>query len=60
MVFEDQNARFVAGGLTKKMGGREPADASADDNQIVGFAGVDRLGSFVPESAVAEFVHGFK
>src|SRR6202795_1581953 len=60
MVFKNQDARLVARGLAEIVRGGESADASAHDHQIVGFARVHGLGSVVPESIVADFVHGLE
>ena len=60
VVLENQDARFVAGGLAEIVRRGQSAEASADDDQIVGFACVHGLGSTAPKSAVGDFVHGFE
>src|ERR1019366_9540623 len=41
VVFEDKNSRFRPCGFAEKVGGREAADASPHDDQVVYFAGID-------------------
>ncbi len=54
VIIEDENARLRAGGFAIEVSGGESADASADDDQIVGLAGVLGLPCRIPESAVAQ------
>ena len=58
VVFEDEDARVRAGVLAIEMRGGEAADAAADDDEVVGFAGVLRRAGRFPERAVAQAVRG--
>ena len=50
VVVEDQDARRRARARAIEVRRRQPADAAADDDEIVGLAGVDRLSRGRPES----------
>ena len=54
VIVEDQDAGFAAGGLAIEVRRGKTADAAADDDQIVGFAGVFGLARGIPERAVAQ------
>ena len=49
VIVEDEDARGWTGGLAKVPGGGQPADAGADDDQVVALAGVDRFTRHRPE-----------
>src|SRR5579859_626844 len=59
VIVEDENASV---GLLRapEISSGEAADATADDDEIVRFAGVRRLPRGFPEIAVAQFVRVFK
>src|ERR1700686_3763723 len=60
VVVEDEDTSLAAGRLAVKMRGRETADAAADDDQVIDFAGVFRLARGFPEHAVAQAVSRVK
>ena len=60
VIIENEDARFVAGRLAVEMRGRQSADAAADDDQVVGFAGIFGLARRIPESSIAKAVRGFE
>ena len=50
VVVEDQHARLRAGARAVEIRGGEAADAAADDDEVVGLAGVDRAGRPPPRT----------
>ena len=60
VILQDEHARLSAGGLMKEPRGGEPADASSDDDQIIGFARVDGIARVRPETAVAQAMRNFE
>ena len=58
VVIENEDASLRARRLAIEVRRREAADAAADNDQIVGFAGVFGLARRVPERAVAQAVSG--
>src|SRR5579863_7855429 len=59
VILQNQNAR-VGVCLAKKMCSGEATDASAHDNQVKTFAGLNRLAGFLPEIAVADAVRNLE
>ena len=60
VIVEDEDACFCACCLAIEVRRCQAADAAADNNQIVGLAGVDRLASLVPKRAVAQAMRGIE
>ena len=54
VVFENEDARLAARGFAVEVRCRQSADAAANDDQIVGFAGIFGLARRVPECAIAQ------
>ena len=56
VIIEDQNARRRSGGLAEEPRRGEPADARADDDQIVALAAIDDRARAGPERPFAQRV----
>src|ERR1019366_1680038 len=56
VVVEDENAGFRTGCFAVEVSGGQAANAAADDDQVVGFAGFFGLARRIPECAVAQGV----
>jgi hypothetical protein len=56
VVVENENARGRAGGLAEEPGRGQPADAGADDDEIVALAAIGDRARVGPERSVAQRV----
>src|SRR5579871_3519406 len=58
VIVQDEDAGFPAIGLAIEVSGGETADATTNNDEIVGFTGILGLASGIPEGAVAKTVGG--